>query len=154
MNVSTDVRVRRPKQHEPLMVELLKEAGFPTYRDILLLTAAVGFQQNRRAPFAEAAGDPIRFDVLTSPSFGDTLVNMIAANVVADPEVLDDARIDERVRIFEEYANGGLDYIQEQCTERNQPANLVIIDLVTQALSAGSGPEPATAEELLRGTPW
>ena len=136
------------------MQELQVEGGFPTFRDILLFAAAVGFRQGRRVPFSEAAGDPIRYDVLTGPSYSDTLVNMIAANVVDDPEILDDTRIEERVQIFEEYANGGLEYIQEQCNVRHQPAELVVIDLVTQAFNTDGGAKPASIDELLMGVAW
>lgn len=154
MNAPTDVRVRRPRQHEPLMLELQQEAGFATYRDILLFAAAVGFCQKRRVPFTDAAGDRIRYEVLTGPSYSDTLVNMIAVNVVDDAEILDDAKVEERVTIFEEYANGGLEYIQEQCNVRHQPAALVIIELVSQAFDSDGGAKPASIDELLRGVSW
>lgn len=151
----TDVRVRRPRHHEPLMRELQEEAGFGTFRDILLLAAAVGHQFARRVGFTEAAGDPIRYETLTNPAFSEALINMIAANVVNDdPEIMDAARIEERVKIFEEYANGGLEYIQEQVNVRHQPASLVIGDLVSEALSHTGGAAPASVDELLSGVGW
>ncbi|BBY44170.1 DNA phosphorothioation-associated protein 4 [Mycolicibacterium celeriflavum] len=151
----TDARVRRPQQHEALMQELQTEAKFPTYRDILLYAAAVGYRHERRVPFTNAAGDPIRYETLTTPSFSDTLINMIAANVVSDdPEIMDVARVEERLRIFEEYANGGLEYVQEQVNVRHKPANLVLIDLVTEAFSDDGGAQAATVDELLTGVNW
>lgn len=152
---ANDVRVRRPQLHEALMHELQTEAKFPTYRDILLFAAAVGFQQQRRVPFTNAAGDPIRYETMTAPPFSDTLINMIAANVCSDdPEIMDAERLEERVKMFEEYANGGLDYIQEQINVRHKPANLVVIDLVTEAIAENSGADPASVEDLLRGVTW
>ncbi|WP_114423088.1 DNA phosphorothioation-associated protein 4 [Nocardioides houyundeii] len=149
-----EVRARRPQQHEALMLELQSEGKFPTYRDILLFAAAVGYRQDRRVPFAAASGDPIRSDVLMAPGFSDTLINMIAANVVDDPEVMDDARMDERFKIFEEYANGGLEFIQEQVNVRHQPAALVVIDLVTEAYADDGGAKPVSVDELLGGVTW
>lgn len=150
-----DVRVRRPQQHEALMQELQQDAKFPTYRDILIFAAAVGFRQERRMPFNDAFGDPIRYETLTVPSFSDALVGMIAVNVVADdPEIMDGTRLDERVRIFEEYANGGLDYIQEQVNVRSQPAERVVLDLVTEALAEEGGAKPVSVVELLSGVSW
>ena len=149
-----DVRVRRPRQHELLMKELQDEGGFATFRDILLLAAAVGYRFARRITFSETAGDPIRYETLTAPAFSEALVNMIAANVVKDdPEIMDGARIEERVNIFEEYANGGLEYIQEQVNVRRQPAALVVGDLVSEALSGSGGATPASVDELL-GVSW
>lgn len=150
-----DVRLRRPQQHEALMVELQTEGNFPTYRDVLLFAGAVGYRQQRRVAFAQAAGDPIKWETMTAPSFSDTLINMIAANVIKDdPEVMDDLRLEERVKIFEEYANGDLEYLQEQVNVRHQPANLVVIDLVAEAFAQDGGAKPASVDELLSGVNW
>ncbi len=150
-----DVRIRRPQSHERLMLELQGDAGFGTFRDILLLAAAIGYRWSRRAKFAETAGDPIRYETLTAPAFSEALLNMIATNVVTDdPEIMDIARVDERVAIFEEYANGGLEYIQEQVNVRHQPAELVVVELVTAALSDSGGASAASVEELLGGVNW
>jgi dnd system-associated protein 4 len=149
-----DVRVRRPQQHEALMIELRNEAAFATFRDILLFAAAVGAHAGRRVAFT-SSGEPIRYETLKEPMFSETLINMIAANeVVDDPEIMDSTRAGERVRIFEEYANGGLEYIQEQVNVRHEPANLVVIGLVTEALARSGAAEAASVEELLSGVSW
>lgn len=151
----SDVRIRRPQEHERLMKELQDEGGFGTFRDILLLAAAVGYRFSRRAAFSDTAGDPIRYETLTGPAFSEALINMIAANVVTDdPEIMDGVRIEERVTIFEEYANGGLEYIQEQVNVRHQTATLVVGDLVSEALSGSGGANAATVDELLGGVTW
>jgi hypothetical protein len=67
---------------------------------------------------------------------------------------MDNARLDERIRIFEEYANGGLEYIQEQVNVRRQTAALVVIALVTEALEHGGVTEAVSVEELLSGLSW
>ncbi|OBK28868.1 hypothetical protein A5634_19705 [Mycobacterium asiaticum] len=150
-----EVRVRRPQQHEVLIQEMQNEAKFPTYRDILLFAAAVGFHQQRRVPFTASSGDPIRYGVLTDPGFSEALINMIAANVVSDdPEIMDGSRLEERIKIFEEFANGGLEYIQEQINVRHQPVDLVVIDLVTDILAESGGAKPLSVQELLGGVSW
>jgi dnd system-associated protein 4 len=149
-----DFRVRRPQQHEALLIELRDEAAFATFRDILLFAAAVGAHVQRRVPFGNS-GEPIRYETLREPLFSETLVNMIATNEGEDdPEIMDGARTGERVRIFEEYANGGLEYIQEQVNMRHEPANLVVIALVAEALARSGGAEAASVEELLSGVNW
>ncbi|WP_062526628.1 hypothetical protein [Demequina rhizosphaerae] len=155
MTINTDVRVRRPLAHERLIKELQDEGGFAYFRDILLLAAAIGYRHERRVAFTDSAGDPIRYETLTGPSFSAALVNMIAAAVNPDdPEIMDDARLEERVKVFEEYANGGLEYVQEQVNVRHQPAAMVIGELVSEALSESSSASPATVEELLGGVNW
>ena len=94
------VRIRRPHQHESLLIELRDEAAFSTFRDALLFAAAVGARFERRVPFTSAAGDPIRYETLTAPTFAEALVSMIAANEVDnDPEIMDSTRLDERAKI-------------------------------------------------------
>src|SRR5450759_534420 len=152
---TTDARVRRPQQHEALLIELRDEAKFSTFRDTLLFAAAVGVHFKRRVPFSSAAGDPIRYETLTVPSFSEALISMIAAKEVDDdPEIMDSSRIEERVNIFEEYANGGLEYIQEKVNVRHQTADLIVIALVTEVLSQTGGAEPVSVDELLSGVSW
>jgi dnd system-associated protein 4 len=149
-----DIRVRRPQQYEALMQELRDEAAFSTYRDILLFAAAVGFHVMRRVEF-NGSGEPIRYETLKEPAFSETLINMIAASEVPDdPEILDVARAGDRIRVFEEYANGGLEYIQEQVNIRHEPANLVAISLTTEALARSGAAEAVSVEELLSGVSW
>lgn len=149
-----DIRVRRPQQYEALMMELRDEAAFATFRDILLFAASVGAQLRRRIPFS-ASGEQIRYETLKDPMFAETLINMIAANETPeDPEIMDSARTGERLRIFEEYANGGLEYIQEQKNVRHEPANLVVIGLVTESLARSGAAQPVSVEELLSGVSW
>lgn len=137
------------------MVELQKDSGFATFRDILLFAAAIGFRNDRRVSFKEVSGDPIRYETLTAPAFSEALINMIAVNVVADdPEIVDGTRIEERIKIFEEYANGGLEFIQEQVNVRHQPAALVVIDLVAEAFAESGGAKAASVDELLSGVTW
>jgi len=137
------------------LIELRDEAAFSTFRDALLFAAAVGAHFQREVPFNSAAGDPIRYETLTVPSFSEALISMIAANKVEhDPEIMDSARLEERVKIFEEYANGGLEYIQEQVNVRHQTAALVVIALVTEALSQTGVAEPVSVDELLSGVSW
>ncbi|NKT42207.1 DNA phosphorothioation-associated protein 4 [Rhodococcus hoagii] len=148
-----DVRVRRPQAHEQLIHDMRTDAAFPRIADALLFAAAVGVRQNRKSDFTQA-GEAIRYETLTVPAFSDALVAMIAANEIDDPEILDSARIQERIGIFERYANGGLEYIQELVNTRSQPVELIVADLVTEALSEGSHVAPASIEDLLGSGSW
>jgi dnd system-associated protein 4 len=154
MTVSSDARVRRPQQYEELIQKLRTEAGFPTYRDILLFAAALGFTQQRRVSF-DAAAEPIRYDTVADPQFAEAVVNMIAATAYPDdPEILGIDRLADRVRAFEEYANGGLEYLQGEINTRHQPVDLIVVSLVTDALAKDATAEPASVEELLGGVSW
>lgn len=155
MTTPPDVRVRRPLQYEVLVQQLREEAAFPTYRDALLFAAALGFQQQRRVSFTSTAGDLIRYDTLIGRDYGDALVSMLATRAHPDePVIMDDARLAARVTVFEEYANGGLEYLQEQMNVRHQPVEQVVIALVTEALAEGVTMDEVTVDELLGGASW
>lgn len=146
---SRDARVRRPERHEVLIQHLITEAGFPAMRDVLLFGAALGYSVGRRVPF-DKAGEPIRYDILTNDAQADPFVSMLAAvSVPDDPEVLDSDRLSERIAIFEEYANGGLEYLQEQINTRKEPYDVIVRSLTVDALSDAGSVEGATIEDLL-----
>jgi dnd system-associated protein 4 len=154
MTTSSDVRVRRPLRHEVLVQQMRNDAGFPTYRDVLLFAAGLGVMQQRRVPFDETA-EPIRYDTLTDPSFAEALINMIAAiEYPDDANIMSTELLAERLHAFEEYANGGLEYLQEQINTRHQPVELVVVSLVADALARDGSAEPASVEELLGGASW
>jgi len=145
----SEQRVRRPEQHEALIQHLRDEGGFPTMRDILLFAAGVGFANGRRVPL-QKPGEGIRYEVLVNDSLADPFVSMLAAVTHPDdPEILDSARLDERVKIFEEYANGGLEYIQEQANSRHLPYDVIVRSLATEALDDTRTAEPASISDLL-----
>lgn len=146
---NSDNRVRRPAQHEALLQELKDKAGFPTMKDILLFAAGVGVSQNRRVPFDKSA-EPIRYDTLTSDAWSEPFISMIAAvAAVEDPEILDVPRLGERIGVFEEFANGGLEYIQEQLNVRKQPCDVVVRTIVLEELSDTQTAKPASIGDLL-----
>lgn len=143
-------RVRRPEQHEALIQHLRDEGGFPTMRDILLFAAGVGFINGRRVPL-QRPGEGIRYEVLVNDALADPFVSMIAAVTYPDdPEILDLSRLDERVRIFEEFANGGLEIIQEQANARHLPYDVVVRTLAVEALDDATSAEPASITDLLK----
>ncbi len=144
-----DPRVRRPERHEVLIQQMRNDAGFPAMRDVLLFAAGVGFAQGRRVPF-DRSGEPIRYEILTNDALAEPFVSMLAAvSAQGDPEILDSARLTERITIFEEFANGGLEYIQEQVNTRREPLDVVVRSLTIEALSDAGEVRGATIEELL-----
>ncbi|MFD0435275.1 DNA phosphorothioation-associated protein 4 [Streptomyces chartreusis] len=106
-------RFRRPAAHEDLIAALAgKEGPFNAMVDVLMFAAVLGRNKGKREPF-DKAGEPIRLALIEGRQYGDVLIDMIAvAEEPNDPKILADERQPDRVEIFEEYANGGLNYIQ------------------------------------------
>jgi len=133
-----------------LIQQLREEGGFPTMRDVLLFAAGLGVSTDRRIPF-DRSGESIRYETVTAEVFSESFISMMAASITQeDPEILDGARLPERIQIFEEYANGGLEYLQEQINVRRQPLEVVVRSLVTEALTGVGKIDPVSVDELLR----
>lgn len=112
--------VRRPREMSDLLGELTDSGRpFPTMRDALVFAAALGWARGKRVPFENSA-EPIRWGTMTNRLGTEDLVNMLATAATEDPEVLAAGREGERLQIFEEYANGGLQVISQLL--REQPA--------------------------------
>ena len=83
--------------------------------DILAFAAVLGANRNRKVPLNETIKDPIRQEVFTRQGY-DILFNLLAIYDTNDPKILTDTdeMDDKRATIFEEYANGGLEILQEE----------------------------------------
>lgn len=86
---------------------------FPTLRDALSFAAALGYRERRRLKFDEKAG---REDIQSQIYNGNEAVDLIFAIGLAEAKSADILKPDhekECIKIFEEYANGGLALLTE-----------------------------------------
>ena len=130
-------RVRRSKDKSNLLDRLTKSENratspFDSYRDVIIFCAALGWWRKRRVSF-DSSDEPIRWETMTSLPGAEMLVNMLAVSQTDDPTILLDERFDDRIVIFEEYANGGLEVLRESLDQSPKPAVDVLRDLVMQA---------------------
>lgn len=113
-------RIQRATDKESL-VQTLTSGENPPFKEIwrlLLFAAAVGQSRGRREPLKNVeSGKAIPANILSSNSnvwpglqYLMALVDKDDASVLGGGDTLDD----ERLRLFEEFANGGLSIIQEE----------------------------------------
>ena len=140
MAASVDRRVRRPSDKQDVLDELSGEDGpFEALRDVIVFAAALGFSRGRTVPF-DATGEPIRWDTMCNRRGTEVLVNMLSAATAADdPQVLEDSRFEERILVFEEYANGGLEILKSELGRSVVDPSELILKIVREA----SGPSIA-----------
>jgi dnd system-associated protein 4 len=88
---------------------------FKLIADVLVFAAAFGLSRGKKAELGDMVGEPIRQEIFDRQGY-DTFMNLLAVYAEKDPTVLSDAdeMVERRARIFEEYANGGLEQIQEE----------------------------------------
>ncbi len=116
-----DARVKIAKDKAELVKSLRAEADdttkpFQTYADVLVFAAALGAKRDRREPFSEFSKkdpDPIPYEVFRKY---DKVVKLLAVVATKNPRVLADSEESEesRIKIFEEYANAGLEIIDNE----------------------------------------
>ncbi|MGF1694788.1 DNA phosphorothioation-associated protein 4 [Vibrio lamellibrachiae] len=105
-----DIRIRRPKEHDDLLELLKKEKIFSSNKNALVFAASLGFKKQQRRSFDETS-EPIMlriFDDNTDIPF----IYALALAETDDISMMTKAKFKEAVKIFEEYANGGLSYIK------------------------------------------
>jgi dnd system-associated protein 4 len=111
--------VRRDIKHEPLVRQLAetvnpatKRSLFPTMRELLCFAAALGFQMNRRIELGETTAevDGRVFDNLDSAV---DMIYLVGLAGTGDVAILQPDREEDLIEVFEEYANGGLQILDE-----------------------------------------
>jgi dnd system-associated protein 4 len=111
--------VRRVVDHE-VLVKLLAEKShpktqrsiFPTMRELMCFAAALGFQEGRRKSLSGKTAE-IDGRIFENSDSATDMVYLVALAGAGDIGILQPDRDDEAVSIFEEYANGGFEVLDE-----------------------------------------
>jgi dnd system-associated protein 4 len=126
-----DIRIKVAKDKAKLVKALRAGEGstgpFQTYADVVAFGAVFGFSRRKRTPFDQISRgnpDPIPADQFKNRS----LIDLIAVAETHDPNILSnsDEKLQEKAMIFEEYANGGFELLENYLSG--------IIDLSKQIL--------------------
>jgi dnd system-associated protein 4 len=115
------IRVAKDKAElvKSLMASAENNSPFQTYADIILFAAVLGAKQDRRVALGEISKkepSPISSEVFISRGY-DSVMKLIAIAATENINVISPDRSDveqQRIQIFEEYANGGLEIIHQE----------------------------------------
>lgn len=136
-------RVRRPNDKAEIIDRLIQDdSPFTTMRDVLIFAAAVGWSRKRRMSF-DKSDEPIHWATMTTRTTTEPLINMLALSETDDVTILKDSRFDERVIVFEEYANGGLEVLGALLADSPKSAIDVLRILVGRSASSMQGESPS-----------
>jgi dnd system-associated protein 4 len=111
---AVDPRVRRQSANGPLLEQL--QSVFETFADALMFAAAIGHRVHRRLPLTDP-GEGIRYQIFANRGLDTNLDLLAVAESGDDLNVLEADRLQERIQIFEELANGGLERIRHAIEE-------------------------------------
>lgn len=139
-------KIRIPKDKVKFIKELTDAESdkkiFNSMADCMTFAAAYGYSRDKRISFNEAAPDPIRYHIFESNNY-DTFFHLLAMYVENDAHVLGDSETmsQKRAKIFEEYANGGLDMLQLELQNSNdamEPLFAIISKQINKKKHAGT----------------
>ncbi len=134
-----DKRIKIAKDKAKLVKELKAAEDttgpFQTYVDVMLFAAALGAKRKKRVALVEFAKDldPIRRDYFDNNRC-ELVLNLLAISETQEQKILaDDEKSDEeRLKIFEEYANGGLEILQDELRGAVDYAERIILILSSE----------------------
>jgi dnd system-associated protein 4 len=149
----TQRRLNFAKDKRELIEQLAGHRPFRENRDVLVFAAAVGWHEKRKVPLA-AKDEPIRWETATNRRGTEALANMIAAVESGDPEILSDDRFDERLEIFEQYANGGLEVLRGLIDSQPRPAIDVILEVVQQVSRSTDAQDAVNLADAVEELEW
>jgi dnd system-associated protein 4 len=127
-----DIRIKVAKDKADLVKALRAGEGstgpFNTYAEVVTFGAAFGLSKGRRVPFEQSSRkepDPIPGDQFKNRE----LIDLIAVMATKDPKILQngDEAIQARAKIFEEYANGGLEILESQLAGVNDISQQILL---------------------------
>lgn len=115
---------------------LVKEGLFDTMKDVMLTAIALGYKNNRRVPFSKYGGDAIKEHI-----FKDDMdfLNVIAVLTTKDIKILLDENKDEKYKMLEEYAEGGMQILVDSIFSETYTDADKIINYVKAQAPAISG---------------
>ncbi len=128
-------RIRRPKDFEDFMAKLCKKGEgktqiFATLKDCLVFCAALGAKHDRKEPFTDSA-EPIMLH-LFSGEYDMAFINALAIYDTKDAKVIDPSRENERIKIFEEFASGGLHILKSELGNLDMDVEQLMVSLISK----------------------
>jgi dnd system-associated protein 4 len=123
-------RVRRPQKHDGTLLALKDSGIFSSYKDALVFSAALGYSRSKRVSF-DKTSEPVSLSIFRG-DFDEALINCLALAEKDDATFLasEGDKFDEKIRLFEEYACGGLGIINNSIIEPGLDLQNEIIRLI------------------------
>jgi dnd system-associated protein 4 len=145
-------RVRVAKDKAELVQSLIdanqSTGPFSTYADVMAFAAALGAKYKKRVPLTNISSKepaPISLEIFISRGY-DTLIKLLAIAETKETKILSNYNVDaeeERVKIFEEYANGGLEKLRDELRGAVDYSERLLL-----IIAAEKFPEESTDEEF------
>jgi|GEM_PF-3410626 hypothetical protein len=136
--VNNSFRIKRSASQQELMQKMIQAKIFSQYKDILMISAIIGYLNNRFIPIEKAASDGVLMQFFNEKDYN--IIDLIAYARKKEQNIITS---DEKYEIFSTYANGGFPILVKQLgINENQEINTdeakkIIIKYYTLLLSKG-----------------
>lgn len=138
--IETRIKVAKDKANlvKELKISNNLNAPFYNYVDIIVFAATLGARRDKRVPlvdFSKAEPAPIPREQFINNGY-DIVINLLAVCETKQPSILayNQDSNDERQVIFEEYANGGLEILQEELRGVVDYSEQILLFLISEKL--------------------
>lgn len=123
-----NIGVRRERKFESLMKALVTgdKVIFKHLKDIMVFAAMIGYSEGKREPLNASDTIPITLGTYQSDN-QDCFIYLLALMTFQSGEYLRDEKLNESVKVFEEYCNAGLNIIEGW---REDNPTIDIVDLI------------------------
>lgn len=111
---------------------VIGKSVFPTIRELMCFAAVLGFENDRKSKLPDATYDVDSRNVEKSQQTQD-LIYLVALASEKDAEILRDDNEERMYQIFEEYAQGGFEILEQWMKEK--PDDLYGDEAVLQAFT-------------------
>jgi dnd system-associated protein 4 len=127
------------------------ESVFETYVELLCFSACLGYSRGSRVPF-DATAEAVPWHIFENRGKA-AVVNLVAAVASDDFGIVGSDRFKDKLTVFEEYANGGLELLSQLIEKSPKTPFDVVRDLIlgSQAPSGASG---ASIDQLAKDLSW
>ncbi len=123
-------RVRKPEKHTETLTILKDKGVFISFKDAMVFAAALGFSRKKSVAF-DKTSEPIPLSVFRG-EYDEAFINVLALFEHQDSGYLelDGEKFDAKIKLFEEYACGGLDIIKNSILDPGLDVQNTIIRLI------------------------
>ena len=149
-------RIRIAKDKADLVKALTELEGktgpFKTYADVIVFAASLAIKKKKRIPVTEISTRepcPINIEVFWSKGYG-SIIKLIALVDTKDTTILSQTNeeIEEnRIKIFEEYANGGLEILRDELRGAVNYSERLLLVLISERYQK---PQPEAGFDLTK----
>jgi len=95
-------RIKRSANQQEAMVKLTNSHVFNQYKDILMISALIGYNENRYVPIEKVASDGVLMQFFSERDYD--IMDLIAYSHKKEQAIL---KKEDKYEIFSSYANGG-----------------------------------------------